>query len=240
MLIFGGIILIFLLFVYPFQDIKYTKKVKETGNWEEKREYFLFIMKSEWFLTFLILIGAAAFSVSWTEFGLKIPNENTSKLLGMFLGFIIGVLFLVLVLFRLPFYKKRMDKQMENISFLAPANKKERNWGLASSVTAGICEEIIYRGFVIFYLQSLPFELSLPVVLVLSALIFGFGHIYQGWKGFLLTSFLGFIFARVYVMTDSLLFPIILHIIIDARFFLMQKLKNKNHDNVHLEFKNLI
>ncbi|NHM30655.1 CPBP family intramembrane glutamic endopeptidase [Neobacillus terrae] len=229
-----------MLFVYPLQDIKHTKKVKKSGNWEDKRAYFLFIITSEWFLTFLILIGAAAFSVSWTEFGLKLPNENTSKLLGVFSGFLIGVLFLLLVLFRLPFYKKRMEKQMESISFLAPANSKERNWGLVLSATAGICEEIIYRGLIIFYLQSLPFDLSLPIILVLSALIFGFGHIYQGWKGFLLTSFLGFVFARVYVMTDSLLFPIIIHIIIDARFFLMTKGKNKNPEIIHQEVEKLM
>lgn len=225
MLVFGGIILMFLMFVYPLQDVKYAKKVKETGTWEDKKSYFLFIIKSEWLLTFLILLGAAGLSVSWSELGLRLPNENTSQMLGMFAGFIVGILFFVLVLLRLPFYKKKMNQQMESTSFLAPSNKKERNWGLVLSVTAGICEEIIYRGFVIFYLQILPFDLSLPVVLIISAIIFGIGHIYQGWKGFLVTSLLGFVFARIYVMTDSLLFPIILHIIIDARFFLMAKVK---------------
>jgi uncharacterized protein len=78
---------------------------------------------------------------------------------------------------------------------------------------------------VIHYLESLPFELETIHLAIISAAIFGFAHIYQGWKGAIVTGFVGFVLARIYFSTGSLLFPILLHILIDMRSFLFTKKK---------------
>lgn len=68
----------------------------------------------------------------------------------------------------------------QRIAFLLPQTKLEIAMWCMLSVTAGICEEAIYRG----YLQRQFAALSrrLPVGIVASALVFGGVHLYQGWQ----------------------------------------------------------
>lgn len=229
-LIFGSILLLFLIFVYPFLDIKYTKPLKEKRDSRSRLNYYRFGIVSEWIIVFIIMaLVLLSPSVELKNIGLAIP-ENTEKFYGMIVGFLVGVALLVFVLMKLPFYKKRNEQQVASIDYLLPTTKIERKWSVFVAITAGICEEIIYRGFVIHYLSSLPLELEKIHLLILSAVIFGFAHIYQGWKGFILTGLIGFVFARIYLETGSLLFPILLHIIIDMRSFLFTK-KLEKEDN---------
>jgi len=63
----------------------------------------------------------------------------------------------------------------------------------------------------------LGIHISFTAALVLSTILFGFAHIYQGWKGVLGTGLVGGVLAYLYLSTGSLLLPIVLHILIDAR-----------------------
>jgi membrane protease YdiL (CAAX protease family) len=141
----------------------------------------------------------------------------------MFVGFIIGVIVLMFVLMKLPFYKKYQDAQTATISYLTPTGRLDKRYGIFVAITAGICEEIIYRGFLLHFLSSSPFHLDGNVLLIIGAAIFGIAHYYQGWKGVLLTGIVGFAFSKVYMESGTLIFPIILHILIDLRFMLTKK-----------------
>ena len=63
----------------------------------------------------------------------------------------------------------------------------------ALAVTAGVCEEFLYRGFAMAALQ----RAGLPVwlVLVLTAALFGLAHAYQGRSGVMATSLMGILFG---------------------------------------------
>jgi len=84
-------------------------------------------------------------------------------------------------------------------------------FGLA--VTAGVCEEFIYRGFAMaaFTRAGLP---AWSVILVSSAL-FGLAHLYQGRGGFLSTMILGALFGLTRIGYDSLVPVILWHIAVD-------------------------
>ena len=230
-LILGSILLLFLIFIYPLLDIKYTKPLKEKKDSRSRLDYYKFVIGSEWLVVFVIIVFVfLSPSLDLKNIGVTIP-ENMEKFYGMIVGFLLGVGLIVFVLMKLPFYKKRTAKQVESIDYLLPTTKLERKWSVFVAITAGICEEIIYRGFVIHYLSGLPVELEKMHLLILSAVIFGFAHIYQGWRGFVLTGLIGFVFARIYLETGSLLFPVILHIIIDMRSFLF--IKKLEEDQTH-------
>ena len=81
-------------------------------------------------------------------------------------------------------------------------------------MAAGICEELVYRG----YLQRQLWGLtrSLPLALVLQSLIFGFGHIYQGWKPAMITGIYGFIFGLVAAWRRSIIPGALAHTIVDV------------------------
>jgi len=81
------------------------------------------------------------------------------------------------------------------------------------SVTAGIVEETIYRGFVLWYLfMYMP---AWAAVLV-SAIAFGLGHSYQGAGGVARVTVLGLVFGALYIFTGSIWVPIVGHILLDA------------------------
>ncbi|WP_052342642.1 CPBP family intramembrane glutamic endopeptidase [Bacillus sp. EB01] len=83
------------------------------------------------------------------------------------------------------------------------------------SWTAGITEEIIYRGFLIFAFQQLFPQLGIWMVLILSSILFGLAHTYQGISNVIRTSIIGLFFALLYISLDSIIPLIILHFLID-------------------------
>ena len=105
---------------------------------------------------------------------------------------------------------------------MLPHTRSER-WGFAAlAVTAGITEEVIWRGFGLGLLFMLLPRAPVAVPIVLAALAFGWAHLYQGWTGVLATAVLGGLFAWLYWATGSLLPPMLLHVLVDLRAALVR------------------
>ena len=69
-------------------------------------------------------------------------------------------------------------------------------------IGAAICEEIVFRGFLIGRLEAAfggPSRLATGAAVLLSSVVFGAAHAYQGPTGIIITGVLGFVFAVVYV-----------------------------------------
>jgi membrane protease YdiL (CAAX protease family) len=83
----------------------------------------------------------------------------------------------------------------------------------ALAVTAGICEEFLYRGFAMAVLT----RAGLPTwcVVLLSAILFGLAHIYQGRGGFVSTLVIGTVFGTVRIAYDSLVPVMVWHAAVD-------------------------
>jgi membrane protease YdiL (CAAX protease family) len=88
-------------------------------------------------------------------------------------------------------------------------------------VTAGVCEEWLYRGFFLALVAAVAPGLPGPVLVLVAALAFGLAHAYQGPAGVLTTGVLGGVLAAVYLSSGSLLLPVLLHAVIDLRFLLV-------------------
>ena len=83
---------------------------------------------------------------------------------------------------------------------------------LIGIIWGGVVEETIFRGFVIGWGCSLfgaRAQLSLTLV---SAAVFGFAHLYQGWSGVITTGILGLGYGLAYIATGrNLLTAIAMH-----------------------------
>jgi len=81
------------------------------------------------------------------------------------------------------------------------------------SLTAGICEEVLFRGYLLWYLSCL-----VPTVAawLAGALLFGMAHAYQGSGGVLRTGLVGAGLVALYVISGSLWLPMILHAFVDV------------------------
>lgn len=100
-----------------------------------------------------------------------------------------------------------------NIQPLLPRNRDERLWTALLSVNAGLTEEIAFR-----LLLPVLFWLVLgnaAVSLILSVVVFGLAHLYQGWPGVLATAVAGALLMFVYLLTGSLWAAIVVHVVFD-------------------------
>jgi len=99
---------------------------------------------------------------------------------------------------------------------LLPRTSAERRLAVAVSMTAGICEEVLYRGLLIALAVDL-LGLSVLAAAVLAVAVFAVAHVYQGVIGMLGTGLLAAVVAALYITTGSLLLPIIVHALVDLR-----------------------
>ena len=107
----------------------------------------------------------------------------------------------------------RFRQQFGRADLLVPRNGNElgRFYGLA--LTAGIVEEVLWRGFLIWYLG---YFMPLWAAAVLSTVGFGVAHSYQGVANVPKITIVGAAFTGIYLLTGSLWIPMILHTVIDV------------------------
>lgn len=106
----------------------------------------------------------------------------------------------------------RLRERLGYVEPVLPHSRPELRSFYHLSVTAGICEELLYRGYLIWYLTH---WLGFWPAAGIAALVFGLGHSYQGPRGMLVTAAVGAFLAGVYWITGSLFAPMALHAIMD-------------------------
>jgi membrane protease YdiL (CAAX protease family) len=104
---------------------------------------------------------------------------------------------------------------------LLPRSRSERHLFALVGVTAGVCEEWLYRGFFLAVVAAVAGGLPDGALVLVAAVAFGLAHAYQGRVGIITTGVLGGVMAAVYLQTGSLLLPVLLHAVIDLRFLLV-------------------
>lgn len=105
-----------------------------------------------------------------------------------------------------------LRKQLEFANCLAPETGSERRGFWLLSLTAGICEEILFRGFLMWLIAAWT---NLLVAVILSSLLFGCVHIYLGAAYVPKAAIVGLIFAFVVVASGSLWPAIVIHAAMD-------------------------
>jgi uncharacterized protein len=116
--------------------------------------------------------------------------------------------------------REQILKKLKRAEALLPFTLDERRWFAAISIGAGISEELLFRGFGFYYLSLWFLHINLLECTLVTSLVFGLGHLYQGWKGILSTGVTGLIMAGLYVLSGNLLLPVVFHAIADYRVLL--------------------
>ena len=111
-----------------------------------------------------------------------------------------------------PEKKAALRGRIGAVAVVVPRTKSELALFLGVALTAGICEELLYRGFL--FAVAAPF-VTIYGAAVVSAIVFGLGHTYQGVRGIALTAAVGLFLGAFYFLTGSIVFPMILHVLID-------------------------
>jgi len=85
---------------------------------------------------------------------------------------------------------------------------------LALAITAGLCEEFLYRGFAMAVLSRLG--VVAWVAVLISSILFGLAHLYQGRGGLVSTMFVGIVLGIGRVVYGSLVPVIFWHATVDV------------------------
>jgi uncharacterized protein len=107
---------------------------------------------------------------------------------------------------------KRIKLGNPHVEKYSPHTRSELGWWVALSLSAGFCEEFIFRGYLIFAFQPL---LGLWGAAAFSVVVFAVAHAYQGVKGILGTGIVGGLLTLVVLISGSLLPAIALHALVD-------------------------
>lgn len=121
----------------------------------------------------------------------------------------------------------RAAEALKSFDYFFPATLRERRWWVLLSVSAGCCEEVLFRGFLLHYLHVLPWTIDLTVALLISSVVFGWNHVYQGVGGVFGSAFAGFLFGLLFLVSGNLLLPVVLHALIDIRLLVILKTPSK-------------
>jgi membrane protease YdiL (CAAX protease family) len=103
--------------------------------------------------------------------------------------------------------------KMAALEVMLPHDRDELRRFYGLSITAGVCEELLYRAYLIWYVSQWTGAIQ---AVGLSGLVFGVGHAYQGWSGILKTGAFGVFLGAVYLVTGSIAMPMILHALMDV------------------------
>lgn len=101
----------------------------------------------------------------------------------------------------------------ERTRMIAPRNPKEYAAFCGIAVTAGISEQLAYRGVLFSFL--LWYSGSYLAAALLAAIPFGLVHLFQGWRSALLVTVIAIRDQVLVILTGTLVYAIVIHIIHD-------------------------
>ncbi|MEO9801960.1 MAG: CPBP family intramembrane glutamic endopeptidase [Reichenbachiella sp.] len=132
-----------------------------------------------------------------------------------------------------PESARKFKSENEPISFLFPDTHREYQYTILVSFVAGVCEEIIYRGFLLSFMLS---YISLIPAILLANLPFALAHLSStGLKNSMQAFILAMIFTAAFLLTESLWLSILLHILVDLYATILSYKSNSMMDSKETE-----
>jgi membrane protease YdiL (CAAX protease family) len=105
-----------------------------------------------------------------------------------------------------------LRKAIQPLAWFLPQDRADRALFRPMSLTAGMVEEWLFRGWLLAVLTPL---VGVAGAIAISCALFGMAHAYQGPGGIVKTGIVGLLFSGLAWATGSLWAPIVLHAAID-------------------------
>ena len=208
------IVLLALLIAFPFLDI-----VLEKHQFKNKVLEYLKLSIMLWlvtaFLIYAYLIGSL---------GISAPNYISSSALQNTIAIVICVALVIYTTYSAVSISRSSDMKAQilralekgagSLNAVLPTTRKEYVvFVILVSVSAGICEELIFRWYLLYWIES---QGNWMIACVISSLVFGLWHLYLGWTHVAKSAVVGFLLCLLYLYFESILFVIFLHIFMDV------------------------
>jgi len=208
---------IFIAIVYPIVSfISYRRLLRRVaaGAAPDRSQLYRNTLLSHWTLFFVCMALWAGAARPWPALGFSLQLDLWFALAAALS--LLGIAVLIRQVRQVGSATQedidRIRTTYGDLSILIPQNGNELTRFYGLSITAGIVEEVLWRGFLIWYLSQ-----YMPVwaAALASAIGFGLGHAYQGISHLPQVTVVGIVFAALYVISGSIWLPIILHAALD-------------------------
>lgn len=180
---------------------------------DDRVQLYLTSIAAQWVITLVILWRAFARGLSLSELGLRFTPFFELLAVGIGGAALLGVAHW----FNLRRVGRSQNPAVERIRSLGakifPKTNREVTLFAGLSVTAGLCEEFLYRGFVFGALTHA--HVPIGATLAISSVMFGLAHAYQGRGGMVGTLILGAVFGSVRILYHSLVPVVLWHAAVD-------------------------
>lgn len=197
--------------IYPTYFLLTYKKtnirIKNEANYrlvDYKQTIFIF-----WLLTWMVIGNSFIDESLLLNF---YPTFNT-------IGIVLAVLILIFIGLQIVASKvstiekaESVIEKLRNNYYYLPKTKHEFIWFNLLSLSAGVCEEIIFRLFLYSYLLE---NTNLAIAFILTNVIFALTHIGSGKQNIISAFVLGLLFTTIYYFTNNIWLSMILHSVID-------------------------
>jgi membrane protease YdiL (CAAX protease family) len=189
------LIFLFLSVVIPWRGYTRLKKLLALPSVDTKEKLALYAVTIafQW-----VLVGV----VAWRSLGRGLTIEELGLGSQSWVRIVAAGLFGAIFIGGLQWLNLRRIGKMEGeapellrklANRLLPVNLLEYLVYSALAITAGVCEEFVYRGFAISAFSKVG--LPLWLVVIISSILFGLAHAYQGRAGILSTGIFGVLLA---------------------------------------------
>jgi len=200
--------------VYGYFSYQRILRLIEQGNGPSRNKLYLETMIWHWAIMLLGVLLWLYMERSWASMGFSFDPDWM-----FYLGALIAGSVIILLVLQIKGLKSASDeriqslhKQIESAKPILPHSRAELHMFYKISITAGIVEELLWRGILIWYLSH-----YMPVwaAAIISAVSFGLAHSYQGMSKVPMVTAVGAVFTALYLMTGSIWVPMILHACMD-------------------------
>jgi membrane protease YdiL (CAAX protease family) len=183
-----------------------------------RRQAYLTTMARSWALAALALLLLAGTGFKTHHFPILEPGYAAFFVVVIGAGIALGAV-RIKRFAATPEGREQLVNKLGEAALVLPETEGDRRLWVFVSLTAGITEELLYRGFLLLALLNAFHFTSFWPFAIVSAVGFGAAHIYQGARKAVLVGILGGVFVVV-TLSAGLIVAMALHALIDLRILL--------------------
>jgi uncharacterized protein len=207
----------FPIFIVAVELLYFNKPLKAqiaAGMPNARRNAYWYLVVGEWALTAIALLLWARAARPWSTLGLVSPQDWR-----LVPGILIPALIIAITIRQSRAVRRfgaerraALRGRLSDGEYFLPHTPDEHRWFLLLSLTAGFCEELLYRGFLTWVVAAYA---GLPAAIGVSVVAFALAHASQGRNGLIKTGLVGLVMSLIVVLTGSLVPAMIVHALLD-------------------------
>src|ERR1700722_16739365 len=159
-------LVLFLVVAIPLWDRYEIPRLKASTEPDKKVRFYRKVVAVEWILAAascsiagfraIFMIRPTPTDLAWIS-----GEKGISFLIGLGVAMTVALVLQIGLALWSEKARQKMGKALQSLSYLLPFSSRERSWWWLVCITAGVCEEVVYRGFLLHYFHAMPFQLSL-------------------------------------------------------------------------------